>query len=501
MNIQFRSIALAVAMSIALPAVAQKAPPRDEFFWLGEINKASTVMTVERGIVPKALAPKVAQSVAQVIADGNKPDAKRPTAYIRFEPLMIKAGGPDVTRVHAGRSSQDMHSTYRQAILRDGTLDLADQLDKARSTLLKLAAKHVDTIVPGYTNGVAAQPNSYAHYLLAFAAGFERDAQRLREAYGRLNRSPMGTTVFNTTSWPLDRDRLSDLLGFDAPVENAYDASQVATVDAPVELGAVTTSMALHVGSFIEDMLTQYAQPRPWILLQEGGEFTYVSSAMPQKRNPGILNTTRRNASTVIADAHGVVLRAHNVPPGMFDAKDVGENSAMLAGAADVMKDFDRILKGLQVSPERALEELNSDWTTSQELADLLMRKYDVPFRVGHHFASEIVGYARSKGIKPLDFPYAEAVRIYAEAGKKYELHGALPLSESEFRSALNPVDLVKARVVKGGPQPAEVKRMLKQAEERVAKDQAWTKAQRTKLAEASAKLDAEFKKLLPASK
>ncbi|MEG1832521.1 MAG: argininosuccinate lyase [Burkholderiaceae bacterium] len=500
MKIQLRLVALAVAMSIALPAVAQKAPPRDEFYWLGEMNKATAVINTDEGLLAKDVAPRVAQGVAKVIEDGNQPDAKRPSSVITFEPLMIKAAGPEVTLLHAGRSSQDMHSAYRAAILRDNVLALSEQLAKTRDSLIKLAAKNVDTIVPNYTNGVPAQPNSYAHYLLGHAAAFDRDSERLREAYVRLNRSPMGTTVLNGTSWPLNRERMAEYLGFDALVDNAYDAAQMSPIDAPVEVSAVVTSMALHVGAFIEDMLTQYAQPRPWILLQEGGDFTYVSSAMPQKRNPGILNSTRRNASTVIASAQGVVLRAHNIPPGMSDPKEVKENSAMVVSTIAVLKNFDKILNGLVVNPERALEELNSDWTTSQELADLLMRKYQVPFRVGHHFASEIVSFARAKNIKPLDFPYAEAVRIYAEAGKDYKV-GQLPMSEAEFRSTLNPIDVVKQRAIKGGPQPAEVSRMLKEAQERIAKDQVWAKTQRTKIAAASTKLNAEFKKLLPAAK
>lgn len=512
MNLTLKALSLAIAISLCAPVSAQDSAaaagkksqraaveqtPRDEFFWLGQINKASTVMTVEQGILPKAMAPRIAQGVAKVIADGAKPGAKRETAYIRVEPLLIEAAGPDVTRIHAGRSSQDMHSTYRQAMLRDEVLKVADSMDRVRDSLLKLAARNVDTMVPGYTNGVAAQPTSYAHYLLAYAAGFDRDAQRLREAYARLNRSPMGTAVYNTSSWPLNRDRMADLLGFDSPAENAYDASQISTIDAPVEIGSVVSGAALRVGAFIQDMMVQYAQPRPWILLEEGGDNTYVSSAMPQKRNPGILNGTRRQASDVIADAQGVMLRAHNLPLGMTDPKDITLNLRVLQTTATMFRQFNTILNGLQVNPQRALEELNSDWTASQELADSLMRKYDVPFRVGHHFASELVTYARANNILPLAFPYKEAVRIYAEAEQKYGLKGELPLTEQEFRAALDPVAIVKARVGSGGPQAPEVKRMLGLAQERVAKDREWTAAQREKLAKASRKLDAAFNQLL----
>src|SRR5699024_5898827 len=99
------------------------------------------------------------------------------------------------------------------------------QLHGTSSTLVDLAKEHADTVVPNYTNGVAAQPNSYGHYLLGHAAGLSRDAQRIRQAYQRINRSALGTTVLNGTGWPLDRRRLADHLDSDKPAEHAYDAA------------------------------------------------------------------------------------------------------------------------------------------------------------------------------------------------------------------------------------------------------------------------------------
>ncbi|SAK95393.1 argininosuccinate lyase [Caballeronia temeraria] len=239
-----------------------------------------------------------------------------------------------------------------------------------------------------------------------------------------------------------------------------YDAHQIAAVDHPVEVGSIVTSIALHAGSFIEDVMTQYAQPRPWILLQEGGNNTCVSSAMPQKRNPGLLNSTRADASTAITLAMGPGIRAHNLPPGMPDAKEVRDNKEMVNSAVTVLRKWDDILKALVIDQGRALEELNSDWTASQEVADVLMRKYKLPFRLGLHFASEVVEYARANDIKPSDFPYDQAQRIYAETTKGYG-NGVLPMSEEEFRSTLNPAAIVDNRRTIGGPQPAEMERML----------------------------------------
>lgn len=494
MSMKPLGLGAALLYSLPLAALAQPAPPRDEFFWLGEMNKATLVINTDEGLLDKALAPKIAAGVAKVIGDGAKAGAKRPSSVISFEPLLIEAAGVEVTLLHAGRSSQDMHATYRAAMLRDGLLRLSDQLEKTSSALVALARSHVGTIVPNYTNGVAAQPNSYGHYLLGHVAGFERDAQRIREAYARIDRSPMGTTVLNGTSWPLNRQRMAGYLGFGAVVDNAYDASQIAAVDIPVELASIVTATALHVGGFVEDVMTQYGQSRPWILLQEGGGNTYVSSAMPQKRNPGLLNGTREAASGALALAMGPVFKAHNLGPGMPDAKNVKANVAMIDGATAALRGLERVVKALVISPERALEELNSDWTASQELADLLMRKYKLPFRVGHHFASEIVDYAKTNDIKPTAFPYAEAVRIFAHSVKEMKVEaGALPITEAEFRETLDPVAIVRNRATSGGPQPAEVERMLKEAEASLAAQRDWTKARRGFIEAALKRLDADF--------
>jgi argininosuccinate lyase len=477
-------------------AFAQQAENRNAFYWIGQINKASAVINTDEGLLDKSLSPKVAAGIATVLEQGNQPGGKRPSTVITFEPLLIKAAGPEVTLIHAGRSSQDMLSTVRAAELRDEVLNLAEQLNRTSIALVGLARKNVGTIVPNYTNGVAAQPNSYGHYLLGHAAGLERDAQRLREAYARLDRSAMGTTVLNGTSWPLNRKRMADYLGFSAIVDNAYDAAQFSPVDAPVEMGSIVASIALHTGSFVEDVMTQYAQPRPWMLLQEGGGNTYVSSAMPQKRNPGLLNSTRQTASTAITLSMGPLIRAHNIPPGMSDAKDGRANGEMLRSATSTLQGWEKVLKALVINPERALEELDSDWTASQELADVLMRKYKLPFRIGHHFASELVDYAKSKNIKPSAFPYAEAKRIYAEAVHGYSTD-PLPMSEDEFRATLDPVAIIKHRTTVGGPQPVEMERMLGAADQNLAQQGEWIKANRTRIDSSLARLDNDFAKLL----
>lgn len=238
---------------------------------------------------------------------------------------------------------------------------------------IRLAEENKDTLIPNYTNGVAAQPNSLAHYFIAYANAYGRDMQRVREYYKRLNRSPMGSTVLNGTGWPLDRDRTAEYLGFDTIAYNTYDAGQIFPQEAPIETGGITNCIAIHTTSFIEEIMQQYAQPRPWIILKEGGGNTYVSSAMPQKRNPGLLNSCRTDASTLLGMSVEAMFRSHNIPAGMADGRLSGARDIM-PQASKVLTSMDKILNNLVIDPARSLEELNLDWTCSQEIADELMK-------------------------------------------------------------------------------------------------------------------------------
>lgn len=468
---------------------------RDEFFWMTEINKATLIINEEQGLLPTVIAQKAAEAVVTQESKGSEDASCRPKTYITYEPRLIELSGPEITLMHAGRSSQDIHATYRTAIIRDGIFEINTSLLNVLKTLTGLAQKHQKTVVPNYTNGVAAQPTSYTHYLLGFISAFGRDATKIQEYYKRLNQCPMGSTVLNGTPWPLNRDRMAEYLGFDSIAYNAFDATQILQSDIPVELAALVQSMAIHVNSFLEDLMVQYAQPRPWILLQEGGENTYVSSAMPQKRNPGLVNNCRTEASMAMGEAQGVLFRAHNLQTGMIDPKRQDLNKALATRCTSMLNMFNRVLKALVINPDRALEELNNDWTSSQEVADTLMREYDIPFRVGHHVASAMVSYARAREIKPLDFPYQIMQQIYKEVIEKEfpEGNSELPMSEELFRRCLNPHSIVENRKTKGSPNSQEMKIMLDMAEHGNQQVQEWLEQKQQVVNNSLARLDKDF--------
>lgn len=467
----------------------------DQFYWVNKINKASVVMLTEEKIISAEMGRKIAGGVAHAIDQATKPDGKRPKDVLQVEKIITDAIGPDASLVHTGRSRQDMYATYRMAKLRTQLLDYSDALNTLRERMLATAAKNINTIVPAYTNGVQAMPISYAHYLMAYEASFQRDAQRIHELYKRLNRSAMGTAVLANSSWPLNRERLADLLGFDGVIENSLDSSQVSPSDISLEATGIASSAAIRLGAVLGDIHTQYHQTRPWLLLDESS--TYTSSAMPQKRNPGIIMRAREASSNVVGLAQTVVFRAHNVTTGMTDYKASWAEIGFFPQAIKMIKSMNTVMDALKINPERSLEELEDDWTTSMELAEALQKEHSIPFRVGHSFASSIVTEARSHGLKPKDFPYAKAVELYAKAITKYKLPDTvLPIKEAEFRQVLSPEFMVKTRVGTGGPQPAEVERMLAEARTALKRDQDWMLNTRQSLADADAKLDQAFNQL-----
>lgn len=493
---------LAEAMS-ALPrrvpgTTSGLAKMQDWFYWFGRINMASTVVNVDIGIIPPALAGPIARGVAQSIDQGNQPNGKRPRDVLQTEKIITDAAGPEATLIHSGRSRQDIHSTLNMAQLRTELLDYADSLSAFRKVLLDIADQHTETFVPAYTNGVQAMPISYAYYLSAFADSFGRDGDRIRQAWARVDRSALGTAVLANSSWPLDRKRLAELLGFEQLAVNGYDATQISPNDVGLEAAQIAQSSALRIGALMQDVHVQYHQTRPWLLLVPGK--TYTSSAMPQKANPGVIQNTRALASDVVSSVQAVVMRAHNVTPGMTDYKYTwsSDGARTFVLGIQMMRDAADVVTSLRVDAKRALEELDSDWTTSMELAEALQRQHKIPFRVGHHFASEVVLHARQHALLPKTFPYAEAVRIYAEAGRKYQVaETSLPLDETAFRNTLSNENMVRTRVGIGGPQPPEVRRMLGEARKSLVADEQWIGDRRRHLAAADATLNAAFADLL----
>ncbi len=307
----------------------------------------------------------------------------------------------------------------------------------------------------------------------------------MREAYARINRGPLGAAALATSSFALDRSRLAVLLGFEGLVENAYDANHLGPVDSALEVAGALAVAAVQIGQFAQDIHAQYAEPTPWFMLASG-ELTGVSSIMPQKRNPAALEQLRAQSSIMLGDMQTVFLIAHNNRTGMFDYRSY--DPIPCARPLQVFRLFAQVVDGIVVNKARALDEVTADYSTTTELADALSQRADVPFRIGHHFASQLTDYGRGKGLKLQAIPYVEAARIY-----EAQTTQAFPLSEADFSEVISAEYMVFGRKGTGGPQLAEVNRMLRSERDRVASDFAWLKASNDHLARSEALLEQAY--------
>jgi argininosuccinate lyase len=460
----------------------------DFFASMSAMNKASLVSLLEEGIISAGLAARIGRAVAAIIERESLPGARRSQDYLDFERDLLTQSGPEASWLHVGRSRQDMLSTGVSLWLRAAHLAVFDDLLSMRSGLLRLAQRHANAIVPTYTHGVQAQPTSFAHFALAFLAAFDRIATRLSESYARANRSPLGAGAGTTSAFRLNRMRLAELLGFDDAVDNSFDANLVAPVDATLEFCAILSLLAVQVGQLVQDLYAPFYLAESWISIDSASKLTGISSMMPQKRNPRILEPLREHASVIIGAAQSATLLAHNIISGMSDVRETVTTIVPLGRAHDLLVLLTRTLDALVVDSERSLAEVNREYSAMTNLAEFLVQRANVPFREAHEFASDLTDFGRRQRLAPAKIAYADACAIYRES------RGVdLPLNEADFAAALDPAAIVATRAGQGGPQAAEAARMLAAAQAAIDADRDWLSASRASISSAAATLDAAF--------
>ena len=463
----------------------------DFFCYLAEANKASLVMLAEQALVSRAQARKIAGAMLQLHAEQEAEGAQRAANYLPYEERLIEIAGEEAANLHLGRSRQDLHGAVRRMLIRDQWLALADGALRSRTALLRLAEQEAATPIPAYTHGVQAQPTMLGHYLLAFSAQLERDLQRFREGYARMNHSPLGAAALGTSGFALNRERLAALLGFDGRAENSYDANLVSSGGLRRELAGILSLSAVPIGQLAENLHTQYHNPRPWILLDRSS--MSISTIMPQKRNPRPLDRVRSQASQVLGGAHTEMLLAHNTNTGMHDYRDIAPITQLASDAQLLYRRYAQLIGLLRIDRARALEELQRGYSTMTEVADMLVRQAGMPFRTAHRYASALVDFGRANGKRPGEISCEELQAIFREA-----TGGTLPVSVEQLRGAMDPASMLAARKGQGGPQAAEVQRMLAAHRESLAADREWLGQRNEALLAASLELHTAFAKLAP---
>ena len=458
--------------------VYDRIEPCDDFYcFMIEANKATLVSSVRDGIITSESAPLFAAAILQDSARATIETDLRTSNYAVLEPRLIELAGSAISSLHIGRSRQDLHGTVRRMLARQDWLELLKQVLDLRRGLLTVVAQHHETVVPTYTHGVPAEPTTYAHVLLAYGESFDRITQRFQEGFKRVNQSPYGAGVGNTSGVRLDRRRLANLLGFSEIVENSFDANFVSSLDYAVELASLLKNTALVVNQFVENIHSQQRNPWPWIWIQPLDLSDSKSTSMPQKRNPRDLDRLRTAANDVIAMVDRVTLNVHNVDAGMHDYRMASNVSKMVETGTIMITKFQNLLSQIFISPDRAIQEIDRSFATSAQVTEALVTHTDLSFRDAFEFTAKLVDFGRSSGRTIQELSDDDVSGLY-----KKLFGDPMNIDVSILRNALDAREMVLNRAGVGGPQPSETTRMLREQEQKLKNTTIWLKQTRASI-------------------
>lgn len=451
-------------------------------------TRAHVVMLVRQNILDRATGQTLLRGLQALQAEGVRDveyDAKSEDLFFFMEQRLGELTSEEaVGNMQIARSRNDLDGTMCRWVVRERTLLLLQAINTLRARILAMARDHVETLMPGYTHTQPAQPTTLAHYLGAVAAFLERDAVRLQSAYARLNLSPLGAVAFTTTGFPIDRTLVSDLLGFEAPVENSYDA--VGGADYQTEIAGVVQTAAASLSRFVADLLFWATQEAGALCI--GDEFVQISSVMPQKRNPVVLEHARTQLGYLYADAQAVFTLHHNAPLG--DVNDVEDPIyrplfRMLDYAIGVYELLDAVLASATWNVERLAARAAEGFTTATELADTLVREAHLPFRVAHRVVGQLVRDALAQKTAPRDI-----CAVHLDAAARKVLGRALGLADEIVCEALDARHFVAIRTIPGGPAPDAMRAVIARLLAQLDHDVEWQQERARQLERARKKLN-----------
>lgn len=368
--------------------------------------------------------------------------------HMNMEVLLTEKIGPLAGKLHTARSRNDQVATDMHLYLKEQLGHVLDKLANLNSVLLDLAEKHVETIMPGYTHLQHAQPISFAHHLMAYYNMFQRDSERFAFNLKHTDLSPLGAAALAGTTFPIDRQLSSDLLGFQQPYTNSLDA--VSDRDFILEFLSNASILMMHMSRFCEEIINWCSFEYQYISLSDS--FSTGSSIMPQKKNPDMAELIRGKTGRVYGHLLGLLTVMKSLPlaynkdlqedkEGMFDTVETILNSLdVLAG----------MLSSMQVNQAKMQQSTENDFSNATELADYLAEK-GLPFREAHEIVGKLVldSIKHGKNIQDWDLE---------------ELQAYHPLIEEDIYIYLRPETAVQRRNSLGGTGFEQVKYQIEQA-------------------------------------
>jgi argininosuccinate lyase len=391
--------------------------------------------------------------------------------HLNIEARLTQLVGDAGKRLHTGRSRNDQVATDVRLWLRSEMDLIIDLLVDLQKSLVEVAEKNVEVILPGFTHLQVAQPVSFAHHLLAYVEMFARDAERMSDVRRRTNRLPLGSAALAGTTYPLDRERVARTLGMvdehgNAQVcQNSLDG--VSDRDFAIEFTAAASLCMVHISRMSEELILWMSQNFGFIKIAD--RFTTGSSIMPQKKNPDVPELARGKTGRVVGHLMGLITLMKGQP--LAYNKDNQEDKEPLFDTVDTLKDTLRIFSemvGGQVNPAtgqkeggitvnaQAMEDAaKKGFATATDLADYLVKKGQ-PFRDAHETVAHAVKAAASHNCDLSELPL-EVLQSFHPAIEK-DVYDCLSLHGS-----------LNARNTLGGTAPVQVRAQIERHHQRLA--------------------------------
>jgi argininosuccinate lyase len=365
--------------------------------------------------------------------------------HMSVESLLTERIGDAGKRLHTARSRNDQVATDIRLYMKNEIIRDAELLSALRETLLELAEKHTETVMPGYTHLQHAQPVSLAFHLMAYYQMFSRDADRLRDCYKRTDFLPLGSGALAGTSYDTDRKFLAKELDFSGITANAMDA--VSDRDFLLEYLATVSICMMHLSRFCEELI-----------LWSSGEFSFVemhdafstgSSIMPQKKNPDMAELIRGKTGRVYGDLTALLTIMKGLP--LAYNKDMQEDKEPIFDAAETLAGclavFTDMIRAMKVNTARMAKSAKSGFMNATDAADYLAKK-GIPFRECHEIIGRIVLYCVKKG--------AAIEELSIE-----ELRGFSDKFEDDIYEKITPIACMNAKVSEGSTSTVRVREQI----------------------------------------
>ena len=406
-------------------------------------------MLGKSGIIPQNDAERICEALVGIKEDIDSAKLEATGAediHSFVENALVSRIGDVGKKLHTARSRNDQVATDTRLFVRERTDEVVALLKELISALADLASREKATVMPAYTHMQKAQPTTLGHYLCAYADMFLRDAKRFIDCRKRLNVLPLGSGACAGTTFPIDRQYVAELLGFDGVTENSLDG--VSDRDFVIEYLSCAAQVMLHLSRINEEFVYWSGEEFGFITLPD--EYSTGSSIMPQKKNPDVNELLRGKCGRVVGDLITVITVMKGLP--LAYNKDMQEDKEPLFDAAKTLDISLRVFIGFLQKVTFNRDSLNyaaaGGYSCATECADYLASR-GIPFRTAHEITGKIVLYCVQNG-KTLQELTLDEFKSFS------------PSFEKDISDAVLPSSAVARRTVIGGCAPNEVARQIR---------------------------------------